>query len=80
MMNNVCYNKSAGYEVYKDNYKSKEETCKSIVYRKYRHIRLAFVCVTDAMIDCSGEGEKQFVLYHLKMVGHTGLEPVTKEL
>jgi hypothetical protein len=57
-MNNVSDNKSAGHEVYKDNYKSKDETCKSIVYRKYRHIRFTFISVPYSMVDCPSKGEE----------------------
>ena len=80
VMNNVSNNKSTRNKIHKDDYESKNETCKSIVYRKYRHIRLTIVCVTNAMINGSRQGEKQFVLYHLKLVGHTGFEPVTRGL
>ena len=79
-MNNVCNNKPASNKIHKDDYKSKNETCKSIVYREYRHIRLALICISNAMIDSPSKGEKQFVLYHREMVGRTGFEPVTKAL
>lgn len=66
MMNNVSNNKPTGYKVYKHNDKAKEETSKSIVYRQYWHIRFTFISVANAVINCSGEGKKQFILYHIE--------------
>jgi len=64
MMNNISDNKTAGHKVNEYNDKAKEETSKSIVYRQYRNIRLTFISITYAVINCSGKGKKQFILYH----------------
>jgi hypothetical protein len=54
MMYNVCDNESACNEVYQNNDKPQGKTSKSIIYRQYRHIRLAFICMTYTMINSSG--------------------------
>jgi hypothetical protein len=57
-MNNVSNNKTASNKVHKDDYESKNETCKSIFYWKYWNIRFAIICVTNTVINSPGQGKK----------------------
>jgi hypothetical protein len=57
-MNNVSDYKGTSNKVHKYHYESKKETCKSVVYRKYRHIRLALIVCFVAF-----ENLKQWIKY-----------------